>query len=96
MHLSRKELRNVILTELEKVSTSNQGDIVELCKQIQKAADTAGMLFEDEGDDMLQTIEMILTNLREICDAKRDGKVLSGDPKTALLKHVNAIAQDVD
>ncbi len=102
MKLNRRQLRSMLLNEIKslnelaKVKASNQQSMVALCTQINKAADSAAILFEGDGDELVQTIEMILRNLIKICDAKRDGKTLSGDPKRALLKHVNAIKQDVD
>ena len=97
MQLNRNKLRRMILSELSKVkSAENQQSLNKLCEQIQTAENTAGILFESDGDQLFQTIEMILQNLKKICEAKKEGKTLSGDPKRALLKHVNAIKQDVD
>ena len=99
MKLNRRNLRSMILNEIkimqEQESKSNP-QMDKLCQQIGAAEDTAGALFEDKGDDLIETIQKILINLKKICDVKKAGKPLSGDPKRALLNLVNAIKPDVD
>ena len=99
MKLNRRNLRSMILNEIkgmqEQANKSNP-QMNKLCQQIQAASDTAGIVFEEDGDELIQTIEMILENLKKICDRKKQGGALSGDLTSALLKHVKAIKPDVD
>ena len=97
MKLTQKQLKKIILSELAKLNNpEDQTKLKVAIQHIAAARDYCGQIFENSGDELFQTIEMILENTGKVLTAKRKGQTLSGDPARAIAKHSNSIKQDVD